>query len=96
MIAASHGPESPAKEQLVSELRQACMEFGFFQLINHAIPASLQESVLHQSKEFFGLPTPTKEKYSKGMHSHGHRESYSHSWKHRLTHTYKSRRYWGR
>ncbi|KAE8411054.1 hypothetical protein BDV36DRAFT_99278 [Aspergillus pseudocaelatus] len=62
-----YGPEGAAKEQLVNELRQACMEFGFFQLINHAIPASLQESVLQQSKEFFELPTPTKEKYSKDI-----------------------------
>ncbi|KAB8255191.1 hypothetical protein BDV32DRAFT_142234 [Aspergillus pseudonomiae] len=59
-----YGPEGAAKEQLINELRQACKEFGFFQLINHTIPARLQESVLQQSKEFFDLPSSIKEIYS--------------------------------
>lgn len=65
-IAAFYGPEGAAKEQLINELRQACKEFGFFQLINHTIPVRLQESVLQQSKEFFDLPSSIKEKYSQG------------------------------
>ncbi|KAE8379817.1 hypothetical protein BDV26DRAFT_258632 [Aspergillus bertholletiae] len=62
-----YGPEGAAKEQLVNELRQACEEFGFFQLINHGIPASLQESVFQQSKDFFGLPASAKERYNKDI-----------------------------
>ncbi|KAK6823103.1 hypothetical protein RU639_005958 [Aspergillus parasiticus] len=62
-----YGPEGTAKERLINELRQACQEFGFFQLTNHTVPASLQESVLQQSKEFFELPISTKEKYNKGL-----------------------------
>ncbi|KAL4791920.1 hypothetical protein BDV19DRAFT_401012 [Aspergillus venezuelensis] len=60
-----YGPDSAAKENLVSELRQACGEFGFFQLINHGIPSTLQMSILAQSKEFFDLPLDVKEKYNK-------------------------------
>lgn len=61
-----YGPDSAAKESLVKELKHACQEFGFFQLVNHAIPSDLQESILHQSKELFDLPIEVKEKYSKG------------------------------
>ncbi|OGM47336.1 hypothetical protein ABOM_003850 [Aspergillus bombycis] len=62
-----YGPEGAAKDQLINQLRDACKEFGFFQLINHAVPACLQESVLQQSKEFFDLPTSIKEKYSQDI-----------------------------
>ncbi|RAH75894.1 putative oxidoreductase [Aspergillus japonicus CBS 114.51] len=62
-----YGPESPAKERLISELRQACKEYGFFQLINHAVPAELQESVMRHSQDFFALPIETKEKYGKDI-----------------------------
>ncbi|KAL4965000.1 isopenicillin N synthase family dioxygenase [Aspergillus stella-maris] len=60
-----YGPDSAAKENLVRELRQACEEFGFFQLINHGIPSALQDSILAQSQDLFNLPLDVKEKYSK-------------------------------
>ncbi|KAL4971697.1 putative oxidoreductase [Aspergillus desertorum] len=62
-----YGPDSQAKDNLIKELRQACEEFGFFQIINHAVPSELQESILHQSKKLFGLPIEIKEKYSKDI-----------------------------
>jgi isopenicillin N synthase-like dioxygenase len=51
---------------LIRELRQACEEFGFFQLVNHGIPSDLQDSILAQSKKYFDLPIQVKEGYSKG------------------------------
>jgi isopenicillin N synthase-like dioxygenase len=63
---AFYGLECAAKENLVKELKHACQEFGFFQLVNHSVSSDLQESILHQSKEFFDLPIKVKEKYSKG------------------------------
>jgi isopenicillin N synthase-like dioxygenase len=63
---AFYGPECAAKENLVKELKHACQEYGFFQLVNHTIPSDLQGSILHQSKKFFDLPIEVKEKYSKG------------------------------
>jgi isopenicillin N synthase-like dioxygenase len=53
----------------MKELRQACEEFGFFQIINHNISSNLQDSILHQSKKFFDLPIEIKETYSKGKQS---------------------------
>lgn len=67
-MTAFYGPESPAKDNLVKELRQACEEFGFFQIINHTISSDLQDAILHQSKRFFDLPIEIKERYSKGKH----------------------------
>lgn len=63
---AFYGPECVAKENLVKELKQACLEYGFFQLVNHAVPSDLQDCILRQSKELFDLPIEVKEKYSKG------------------------------
>ncbi|KAJ5970548.1 uncharacterized protein N7479_000466 [Penicillium vulpinum] len=52
------------KEDLINQVKQACETFGFFQLINHAIPTDLQDAVLQHSKELFDLPLETKEKYN--------------------------------
>ena len=54
------------KEDLIHQIQQACEQFGFFQLINHAIPTELQAAVLQHSNEFFNLPLETKEKYNQG------------------------------
>ncbi|KAF3403186.1 Sexual differentiation process protein isp7 [Talaromyces pinophilus] len=62
-----YGPECAAKENLVKELKHACQEYGFFQLVNHTIPSDLQGSILHQSKKFFDLPIEVKEEYSKDI-----------------------------
>ncbi|KAJ5428431.1 Oxoglutarate/iron-dependent dioxygenase [Penicillium cf. griseofulvum] len=53
-------------KDLIHQIKQACEQFGFFQLINHAIPTELQTAVLKHSKEFFNLPLETKEKYDQG------------------------------
>lgn len=63
---AYYGTDTEAKQQLVQEVRDACKQFGFFQLVNHAIPTDLQQQVLEQSKDFFELPLETKQKYDKG------------------------------
>ncbi|KAJ6191541.1 hypothetical protein N7519_001562 [Penicillium mononematosum] len=52
------------KDDLIHQIQQACEQFGFFQLINHAIPTELQAAVLQHSSEFFNLPLETKEKYN--------------------------------
>jgi len=63
---AFYGTKIAAKEQLVQQIRRACEQFGFFQLINHAIPTDLQDAVLQHSSEFFNLPLEAKEKYNQG------------------------------
>ncbi|KAJ5464234.1 hypothetical protein N7475_007369, partial [Penicillium sp. IBT 31633x] len=62
-----YGTDPIAKETLIQQIRQACEQFGFFQLINHAIPADLQNAVLQQATEFFNLPLETKEKYDQAI-----------------------------
>ncbi|KAE8151316.1 hypothetical protein BDV25DRAFT_95660 [Aspergillus avenaceus] len=56
-----------AKQNLVNEVRGACQQFGFFQIVNHNIPESLQDALLEQSEDFFNLPVDIKEKYNKDI-----------------------------
>lgn len=62
---AFYGCDTSAQERLVQEVRAACEEFGFFQIINHGIPTDLQENIFQQAKEFFALPLDVKQKYDK-------------------------------
>ncbi len=51
------------REQFVKELGKAFHEVGFVGVVNHGIPKSLIDDFYSQAKEFFALPTETKEKY---------------------------------
>ncbi|CAI7589298.1 unnamed protein product [Penicillium pancosmium] len=62
-----HGSDESKKVELVEQIRQACERFGFFQLINHDVPLTLQQQVIKQSKELFDLPIEVKEKYGKDI-----------------------------
>ena len=44
----------------VNEIAQACQDWGFFQVINHGIPADLIEDVWHQTRAMFALPDDEK------------------------------------
>ncbi|XP_056163713.1 2-oxoglutarate-Fe(II) type oxidoreductase hxnY-like isoform X3 [Syzygium oleosum] len=46
----------------VSLLKQACLDSGFFYVINHGISQDLMEEVFVQSRRFFGLPLSEKMK----------------------------------
>ncbi|KAK3439108.1 hypothetical protein EUGRSUZ_C03750 [Eucalyptus grandis] len=46
----------------VSLLRQACLDSGFFYVINHGVSQDLMEEVFVQSRRFFGLPLSEKMK----------------------------------
>lgn len=54
------------KQRLVDQVRQACLEKGFFQIVNHGVSDELQTAILEQSNEFFSLPTEEKLKLDKG------------------------------
>ncbi|GJR94342.1 2-oxoglutarate-Fe(II) type oxidoreductase-like protein isoform X2 [Tanacetum coccineum] len=43
-------------------IRQACIEYGFFYLINHGVEEELLQNVFDQSKKFFSLPIEEKMK----------------------------------
>ncbi|KAL4888919.1 oxidoreductase [Aspergillus ambiguus] len=53
------------KCDLVSQVREACREHGFFQIINHNVPFNLRDGILQQAQELFSLPLEVKEQYSK-------------------------------
>ncbi|KAL3745169.1 hypothetical protein ACJRO7_014301 [Eucalyptus globulus] len=46
----------------VSLLKQACLDSGFFYVINHGVSQDLMEEVFVQSRRFFGLPLSEKMK----------------------------------
>ncbi|KAL4322472.1 hypothetical protein AHAS_Ahas14G0213900 [Arachis hypogaea] len=46
--------------QIINEIRNACKEFGFFQVINHGIDQSTINEALKAAEEFFNLPHEEK------------------------------------
>lgn len=53
---------SPDRIGTAQSIRQACMEFGFFYLINHGVEQSLVGEVFERSREFFSLSEAEKMK----------------------------------
>ncbi|KAI4313624.1 hypothetical protein L6164_026587 [Bauhinia variegata] len=51
------------KGSVLDKLHYACKEWGFFQLINHGVEASLVERVKMGIQEFFNLPKEEKNKF---------------------------------
>lgn len=55
-------PSSPEALSIVNQVRDACMNTGFFSLVGHGISKELQEQVFSASKTFFALPLEEKKK----------------------------------
>ena len=53
-----------AKAEVVEQLHNACVTYGFFQLVGHGIPIELQTTVLDCAAKFFRLPMEEKLKVS--------------------------------
>lgn len=47
-------------DSLIKEIGKACEEWGFFQVINHGVPAEILEKLQGLIKEFFDLPMEEK------------------------------------
>lgn len=58
-------PTSPEALAVVEQVRNACMTSGFFSLVGHGIPSTLQEAVFNGAKAFFALPFEEKKKIDK-------------------------------
>lgn len=54
-------------EYCATQIREACLTQGFFQIVNHNIPLSLQKEMFKKSKEFFDLPLGEKMKLDKSL-----------------------------
>ncbi|KAK8202042.1 hypothetical protein M8818_005567 [Zalaria obscura] len=53
-------PES-ARNDVVAQVKSACEQYGFFQLVGHGIPIDLQRRALDCAKTFFALPQEQKD-----------------------------------
>jgi isopenicillin N synthase-like dioxygenase len=53
-------PSPSAIEEVVNQVRSACIHTGFFQIVNHGVSPSLQKSVFEASKNVFALPHQEK------------------------------------
>ncbi|GMI95655.1 hypothetical protein HRI_003234800 [Hibiscus trionum] len=53
---------SPDRFSAANSIRQACIEHGFFYLVNHGVDEELVKKVLEQSSKFFSLPIEDKMK----------------------------------
>ena len=59
-LAAMAGGEANAKAALADELRAACLDTGFFYIVDHGISQSLIDELTSQSRRFFDLPMTAK------------------------------------
>lgn len=53
-------PSSEAAEQIVQDVRSACMTAGFFSLVGHKIQRKTQNDVFEAAKRLFSLPVEEK------------------------------------
>ena len=51
---------SAEAEEIVADVRAACISSGFFQITGHGIPPSLQKDVFDAAAAFFALPLEEK------------------------------------
>ena len=63
---------SSEAEEVIQNVREACLSTGFFQLINHGLEKSLQSDVFDAAEKFFKLPFEEKMKLNAKTHK-GHR-----------------------
>jgi isopenicillin N synthase-like dioxygenase len=56
------GADSTPTDKVVQEIASALKQWGFFQVINHGIPAELITATWHQTRRFFAAPLVDKSK----------------------------------
>ncbi|XP_028079404.1 2-oxoglutarate-Fe(II) type oxidoreductase hxnY-like isoform X5 [Camellia sinensis] len=68
---------SPDILNSVSLLKQACLDSGFFYVINHGISQEFMDEVFYQSKSFFDLPVSEKMKVLRNKTHRGYTYPFS-------------------
>ncbi|KAJ0961918.1 hypothetical protein J5N97_029746 [Dioscorea zingiberensis] len=63
---------SPDRPATAKSIRQACVDHGFFYLVNHGIEESFLQQAFHESRRFFALPQDEKMKLKKRMDNRGY------------------------
>lgn len=59
-----HESRGDRRDEVLKQIREACLEWGGFQIVNHGVSPALLERVRQVAKEFFALPLEEKWKYS--------------------------------
>jgi len=59
-----HESRGDRRDEVVKQIREACIEWGGFQIVNHGVSPALMERTRQVAKEFFALPVEEKWKYS--------------------------------
>ena len=52
----SSNSSKESRDNVINALRDACRTYGFFQLVGHNVPLTLQEKVFDSAEAFFKLP----------------------------------------
>lgn len=55
--------DSSLRSQVIDQIRSACEEWGFFQVINHGIPTSILDQAVDGIRRFFEQDVEVKQKY---------------------------------
>lgn len=53
-------PTSEAADQIIQDVRNACMAVGFFSLVGHSVSRKVQDDVFDAAKKLFSLPIEEK------------------------------------
>ncbi|KAF5729826.1 1-aminocyclopropane-1-carboxylate oxidase-like isoform X1 [Tripterygium wilfordii] len=59
---------SPDRISTANSIRRACVEYGFFYLVNHGVEVELFGRVFGESRKFFSLPLEEKTKLARREH----------------------------
>ncbi|KAG7343182.1 SacI homology domain containing protein [Nitzschia inconspicua] len=54
-----------SEDEIVSQIADACHEFGFFQIVHHSVPEPLIDEYLEQCRLYFALPISTKQQWKR-------------------------------
>ncbi|KAJ4777697.1 2-oxoglutarate (2OG) and Fe(II)-dependent oxygenase superfamily protein [Rhynchospora pubera] len=68
---------STDRASVAQSIRQACMDHGFFYVINHGIDDFVVNSLFRESKKFFDLPLSEKMKLERSKDHRGYTAPYS-------------------
>lgn len=53
-----------AREKVIAAVKSACSEYGFFQVVGHGVPLTLQHQIIESCRTFFDLPLEEKQALS--------------------------------
>lgn len=59
-----HSASTEAKQKVVDEVKTACSQCGFLQIVGHGVPLESQRQILKCCKTLFDFPVEEKEKLS--------------------------------